>query len=84
MGWSVMKVTEAYVPETGSAKIDQTPLTEEEEIISILNISVEDIYMAGATDTEEDAPASTAISEEMIEQYLIDSGYPLTALATLE
>ena len=40
--------------------------------------------MAGATDAEEENPASTAISEEMIEQYLIDSGYPLTAIATLE
>jgi hypothetical protein len=84
MGWSVMKVTEIFAPEVPLAQTEDTPLTEEEEIISILNISVEDIYMAGATDTEEDAPASTAISEEMIEQYLIDSGYPLTALATLE
>ena len=59
-------------------------LTEEEEIISILDISVEDIYMAGTTVTEEDAPSSTALNKDVIEQYLIDSGYPLTAIATLE
>lgn len=84
MGWSVMKVTEIFAPEVPLAQTEDTPLTDEEEIISILNISVEDIYMAGATDAEEENPASTAISEEMIEQYLIDSGYPLTAIATLE
>ena len=84
MGWSVMKVTEIYAPETELAKTEETPLTEEEEIISILDISVEDIYMAGTTVTEEDAPASTTLNKEVIEQYLIDSGYPLTAIATLE
>ena len=84
MGWSVMKVTEIYAPETELAKTEETPLTEEEEIISILDISVEDIYMAGTTVTEEDAPSSTTLNKDVIEQYLIDSGYPLTAIATLE
>ena len=84
MGWSVMKVTEIYAPETELAKTEETPLTEEEEIISILDISIEDIYMAGTTVTEEDAPASTTLNKDVIEQYLIDSGYPLTAIATLE
>ena len=40
--------------------------------------------MAGATAIEEDAPASTTLNKDVIEQYLIDSGYPLTAIATLE
>ena len=81
MGWSVMKVTEICAPETGLAKIEETPLTEEEEIISILDITLEDIYMAGA---EEDAQPATTLNQEVIEQYLIDSGYPLTAIALVE
>ena len=84
MGWSVMKVTEIYAPETELAKIDETPLTEEEEIISILDITLEDIYMAGNTAAEEDAQPTITLNKEVIEQYLIDSGYPLTAIATLE
>ena len=84
MGWSVMKVTEIYAPETELAKIDETPLTEEEEIISILDITLEDIYMAGNTTAEEDAQPTITLNKEVIEQYLIDSGYPLTAIATLE
>lgn len=84
MGWSVMKVTEIFAPEVPLAQTEDTPLTDEEEIISILNISVEDIYMAGTTVTEEDAPASTTLNKDVIEQYLIDGGYPLTAIATLE
>ena len=84
MGWSVMKVTEAYAPETELAQIDETPLTEEEEIISILDITLEDIYMAGNTATEEDAQPATTLNQEVIEQYLIDSGYPLTAIALVE
>ena len=84
MGWSVMKVTEIYAPETELAKTEETPLTEEEEIISILDISVEDIYMAGNTATEEDAQPATTLNQEVIEQYLIDSGYPLTAIALVE
>ena len=84
MGWSVMKVTEIYAPETELAKIDETPLTEEEEIISILDITLEDIYMAGNIAAEEDAQPTITLNKEVIEQYLIDSGYPLTAIATLE
>ena len=84
MGWSVMKVTEIYAPETELAKTDETPLTEEEEIISILDITLEDIYMAGNTAAEEDAQPTITLNKEVIEQYLIDSGYPLTAIATLE
>ena len=84
MGWSVMKVTEAYTPQTEFAQIDETPLTEEEEIISILDITLEDIYMAGNTTAEEDAQPTITLNKEVIEQYLIDSGYPLTAIATLE
>ena len=84
MGWSVMKVTEIYAPETELAKIDETPLTEEEEIISILDITLEDIYMAGNTAAEEDAQPTITLNKEVIEQYLIDSGYPLTGIATLE
>ena len=84
MGWSVMKVTEIYAPETELAQIDETPLTEEEEIISILDITLEDIYMAGNTAAEEDAQPTITLNKEVIEQYLIDSGYPLTAIATLE
>ena len=84
MGWSVMKVTEIYAPETELAQIDETPLTEEEEIISILDITLEDIYMAGNIAAEEDAQPTITLNKEVIEQYLIDSGYPLTAIATLE
>ena len=84
MGWSVMKVTEICAPEAGLAKIEETPLTEEEEIISILDITLEDIYMAGNTATEEDAQPATTLNQEVIEQYLIDSGYPLTAIALVE
>ena len=84
MGWSVMKVTEIYAPETELAKTDETPLTEEEEIISILDSTLEDIYMAGNTAAEEDAQPTITLNTEVIEQYLIDSGYPLTAIATLE
>ena len=84
MGWSVMTVTEIYAPETELAQIDETPLTEEEEIISILDITLEDIYMAGNIAAEEDAQPTITLNKEVIEQYLIDSGYPLTAIATLE
>ena len=84
MGWSVMKVTEIFAPEVPLAQTEDTPLTDEEEIISILNISVEDIYMAGNTAAEEDAQPTITLNKEVIEQYLIDSGYPLTAIATLE
>ena len=83
MGWSVMKVTEIYTPKTELAQTEETPLTEEEEIISILDITIEDIYMAGASTTEDD-PANATLNEEVIEQYLIESGYPSTAIALLE
>ena len=81
MGWGVMKVTEAYAPQTEFAKIDETPLTEEEEIISILNITMEDIM---ATNTATEETPETTLDEEAIEQYLIDSGYPSTAIALVE
>lgn len=81
MGWGVMKVTEAYAPQTEFAKIDETPLTEEEEIISILNITMEDIM---TTNTATEETPETTLDEEAIEQYLIDSGYPSTAIALVE
>ena len=40
--------------------------------------------MAGNTAAEEDAQPIITLNKEVIEQYLIDSGYPLTAIATLE
>ena len=84
MGWSVMKVTEIFAPEVPLAQTEETPLTDEEEIISILNINVDDIYVAGAPADDEDLPFDTTLNKEVIEQYLIDSGYPLTAIAILE
>ena len=84
MGWSVMKVTEIYAPETPLAQTEEISLTEEEEIISILDINVEDIYAASNPSAEDDLPANTTLDKEVIEQYLIDSGYPLTAIAILE
>lgn len=84
MGWSVMKVTEIFAPEVPLAQTEDTPLTDEEEIISILNINVDDIYVADAPADDEDLPFDTTLNKEVIEQYLIDSGYPLTAIAILE
>ena len=84
MGWSVMKVTEIYAPETPLAQTEEMSLTEEEEMISILDINIEDIYVASNPTAEDDLPANTILNKEVIEQYLIDSGYPLTAIAILE
>ena len=84
MGWSVMKVTEIYAPETPLAQTEEVSLTEEEEMISILDINIEDIYVASNPTAEDDLPANTTLNKEVIEQYLIDSGYPLTAIAILE
>lgn len=82
MGWSVMKVTEIYAPE-GLAQTEEIQLTEEEELISILDISLETLISA-ENSTEEIAIDESLLNTEEIEQYLIDTRLPSYALALVE
>lgn len=87
IGWGAMKLTETGTGETTSDKTIITENTQgdmtEEEIISILNITIEDLYAAG--DDEVETPASTMeLDGETIEQYLIDTRLPSSAIALLE
>ncbi len=83
MGYGVMKITDTYTPETELIGEENVTLTDEEEFISILNITLEDIYTAD-NHPHEEASGTIILDEEVIEQYLIDSGYPSTAIAQLE
>lgn len=87
IGWSTMKLTGTY---TSSELENATMLSEttqedlsEDDIISILNITVEDLYAEDDTDVQPQTE-TTVLDQETIEQYLIDTRLPSTAIALLE
>lgn len=87
IGWSTMKLTGTY---TSSELENATMLSEttqedlsEDDIISILNITVEDLYAEDDTDVQHQTE-TTVLDQETIEQYLIDTRLPSTAIALLE
>jgi hypothetical protein len=55
----------------------------EDDIISILDITVEDLYADGDSDTQSQTE-TLELDVETIEQYLIDTRLPSTAIALLE
>lgn len=86
IGWSAMKITRTYTQED---TVNETVLTDnmqeeisEDEIISILDITVEDLFAEG--DTETGTSTTTVLDEETIEQYLIDTRLTSMAIALLE
>ena len=87
IGWSTMKLTGTY---TSGSQENATILSEtlqdeisEDDIISILDITVEDLYADGDSDVQPQTE-TTELDMETIEQYLIDTRLPSTAIALLE
>ena len=87
IGWGAMKITGTYTEDVpGNEHVvlgDVQGETEEEDIYSILDITIEDILTA--ENAELDIPANpTVLDDETIEQYLIDTRVSSTAIALLE
>ena len=87
IGWSAMKITGSYTQDGAANEMIFTESMQEEisedEIISILDITIEDLY--AEEDTETGTPVTTTVlDEETIEQYLIDTRLPSMAIALLE
>lgn len=87
IGWSTMKLTGTY---TSGSQENATILSEtlqdeisEDDIISILDITVDDLYADGDSDTQPQTE-TLELDVETIEQYLIDTRLPSTAIALLE
>lgn len=87
LGYGAMKITGTYTDDEAITQEllisdGQSAELSEDDVISIFNISIEDIFASQnyeAIDIKE-----TDISYEDIEQYLIDSRVPATSLALLE
>ncbi len=85
LGWGAMKITNTY---TGDTPENITVFSEntheemsEDDIISILDITVEDLYAAEATDSGH----TMELDAQVIEEYLIeDTRLSTTAIALLE
>ncbi len=87
IGWGAMKITGTYTEDVpGNEQVvlgDVQGEMEEEDIYSILDITIEDILTAD--NAELDIPANpTVLDDETIEQYLIDTRVSSTAIALLE
>lgn len=88
IGWGAMKITGTYTEDVpGNEHVVlgdvQRETEEEEDIYSILDITIEDILTAD--NAELDIPANpTVLDDETIEQYLIDTRVSSTAIALLE
>ena len=87
IGWSTMKLTGTY---TSGSQENATILSEtlqdeisEDDIITILNITVDDLYAESESEVRPHTE-TTELDMETIEQYLIDTRLPSTAIALLE
>ena len=95
MGYGVMALTgvsgegissvELQAKSSPAEMIQENTGTEltEEEVISIIGSSIEELFAQESTDSQTDI-APVAINGETIEQYLIDNRVTTTALALLE
>lgn len=87
LGWGAMKITGTYTQDGAANEMSFTDNMQEEisedDIISILDITIEDLYAEGDAETDTSTP-TMVLDEETIEQYLIDTRLPSTAIALLE
>ncbi len=86
IGWGAMKITGTYTDDVpanehvvlGDAQVEMT----EEDIYSILDITLEDLF--AIENAENEATETPELDKETIEQYLIDTRVSSTAIALLE
>lgn len=86
LGYGAMKITGTYTDDAAQGTlVSYNPSGEltEDDVISIFDITIEDLF-ASQEDSEAIEVMEQAISDEEIEQYLIDSRVTTTAIALLE
>lgn len=87
LGWSAMKITGTYTDDSQKNEVifseSMSGEISEEDVLSILDITLEDLFAEGGAQTQE-TDTTTELDEETIEQYLIDTRLSSSAIALLE